>query len=101
MRLLKLPRVDSPDSEQIESSKQIPDISEVSQEASESPKEKIVTKSKENGNAVDGFKTWFETNKSNLESEYPGMKLADLKKEAIKKYKVKISCKLNNLLLSP
>jgi uncharacterized Zn ribbon protein len=51
--------------------------------------------------SVKGFKEWFENNKANLESEFPGMKTAELKKEAVKKFKVnffiKITCSIYNL----
>ncbi|XP_059468502.1 WD repeat and HMG-box DNA-binding protein 1 [Neocloeon triangulifer] len=88
----------TPDSLQMDSSdvssKHMSDFSEQSRTsldtnsvALESPKVVEEAKAKENGSAVDGFKKWFENNKSNLQAEFPGMKLADLKKEAIKKFK--------------
>jgi len=85
------------------SSKHMSDFSQASQDASrttpEIPKDKEEVAIKENGNntAVDGFKKWFENNKANLESEFPGMKLADLKKEAVKKFKVLLRYLLNRI----
>jgi len=100
-------RSETPDSMQIDTTivntKYSADYTEMSGDAQviekDSPVKTADIQVKENGTSasVKGFKEWFENNKANLESEFPGMKTAELKKEAVKKFKVHFFIKVTYL----
>ncbi|XP_065349851.1 WD repeat and HMG-box DNA-binding protein 1 [Cloeon dipterum] len=91
---LDVTRSDSPDSMDVSnmSSKHMSDFSEASQETNAAPsavipKQTEAESAKENASGLNDFKKWFENNKTKLQAEHPGLKLAELKKEAIKVFK--------------
>lgn len=69
------------------------DNSEMSVDTHVTGRDSPIEQVKENGTSasVQGFKEWFQNNKAKLECEFPGMKTAQLKKEAVKKFKVEFS----------